>query len=104
MGGIEKIEGHDKVSMIKSVEIPKISQSLSHAKAFSERNQQLRYYILKLLQMKHDEVEDLSVTSTDNSTLEATGQSYFRMGGVKPKSNKYNPSSSCDNMKISTNS
>ena len=101
--GIEKIKGHDKVSMIKSVEIPKISQSLSHAKAFSERNQQLRYYILKLLQMKHDEVEDLSVTSTDNSTLEATRQSYFRMG-VKPKSNKYDLSSSCDNMKISTNS
>ena len=100
---LEKKQGHDKVSMLKNVEIPKTSQSLSHAKAFSERNQQLRYYILKLLKMKHDEVEDLSVTSTDNSAHEASRRFCSRLG-VKPKSNKYDFSSSCDKMKISTNS
>ena len=102
-GSLEENQGHDKVSMFKSVEIPKISQSLSHAKAFSERNQQLRYYILKLLKMKHDEVEDLSVTSTDNSAHEASTRFYSRLG-VKPKSNKHDFSSFCDKMKISTNS
>ena len=99
----EKNQGLEKVSMFKPVESPKISQSLSHSKAFSKRNEQLRYYILKLLQMKHDEVDDLSLTSTDNSTHEVSRSFYSRLGDAT-KSSKYNFSSSCDNMKTSTNS
>ena len=99
----EKNQGLEKVSMFKPVESPKISQSLSHSKAFSKRNEQLRYYILKLLQMKHDEVDDLSVTSTENSTHEVSKSFYSRLGDAS-KSSKYNFSSSCDNMKTSTNS
>ena len=99
----EKNQGLEKVSMFKPVESPKISQSLSHTKVFSERNDQLRYYILKLLQMKHDEVDDLSLTSTDNSTREVSRSFYSRLGEAT-KSSKYNFSSSCDNMKTSTNS
>ena len=95
--------GPEKGSMFKPMENPVISQSLSHTKAFSKRNEQLRYYILKLLQMKHDEVEDLSVTSTDNSSHGLSKPFYSRLGEAT-KSSKYDFSSSCDNMKFSSNS
>ena len=92
----------------KPVESTNISQSLSQRKAFSkgsDNSELLRYYILKLLQMKHEEVEDLSVTTTDNSSREETRRFHSRRRMGETTSNiKFDFSSSCDTMKISTNS